>query len=312
MNESTTCRYRWLAWVVAIILPALAVAAPDPGDEVVATQGGASLSLADVDAFAGTIPAAQRAAIFASPQKVESVIRNLLAQKQLLQEARQLKLDQNPAVVEVMRRAADAALVQARQDALKAEAEAKVPDMTELARERYLANPDAFAVPSSVDVQHILISTKERSDDEARALAEKIHVALQKDPDSFDADVDKYSDDPGKTDGHGLIPDATSKRYVPEFREAATGLKRVGDMSAPVKSQFGYHILKLVKVTPARTRSFDEVKDGLVSKLRSDWVARTVRDHIDGVRSRELTPDMDLVKSLTTRYADATDTGAAQ
>jgi parvulin-like peptidyl-prolyl isomerase len=157
-----------------------------------------------------------------------------------------------------------------------------------------------------VDVKHILIGTKQRSEADAKALADKLYAELKQNPAAFDADVEKYSDDPSKAKNHGLIPDATSPSYVAEFRGAAGKLHKVGEISSPVKSQFGYHILKAVKIVPAQPRSFDQVRAPLVQKLRADYIAQKVQDHIDGVRSRALDADPDLVASLRTRYAKDT------
>lgn len=270
---------------------------------VVAEQGGAQVTLAQIDQFAAGIPEAQRQAIFASPQRIESIIRGMLAKAQLLAEARQLKLEDRPQVKAAMRNAADEALLKARTDALRAQVEAAAPDMTELAHERYLSHPADYSVPAKLDVKHILIGTKDRSDADAKALAEKLYAQLQKDPSQFDADIAKYSDDPSKTTNHGLIPDATSDNVVEPFRVAAGKLTKIGQLTGPVKTQYGYHILELAKLTPARQKTFDEVKGDLVKKLHDDYVDREVQNHLDGVRNRKLDANMELVESLTTRYA---------
>lgn len=303
-------RWRSLATVASVIalvssLPSVvAAAAPLSVNEtaVVASQGDAKVTLGDVDVFAQRMPEDIRARLFSSPDHIAKILKNLLSQKQLLAEARALKLQNQPQVQAQMQAAANKALIQARIDALNKHVEANVPDLDELAHERYLANPDQFRIAEQVTVKHILIGTKDRSDTEAKALADKLAAELKSDPSGFAADVDKFSDDPSKKANDGVIKDATSNKYVPAFREAAAKLKHVGDVIGPVKSPFGYHIIKLVKITPARQRSFAEVHDVLVEKLRKDYIGKTVQNHLDLIRSRKVDANPELVASLRTRY----------
>lgn len=273
------------------------------GDEVVVRQGTAVLSLTDVDAYAQTVPQGGAAQLFASPSRVEQVLLNLLQTRQLADEARKAGLNDDPVIAAEVRQAGDGALAAARVADLRQHFTDTMPNMDELAHERYLANPSSFDLPKQVDVKHILIGTKDRSEGEAKALADKLYSELKANPSGFDADVEKYSDDPSKKNNHGLIENATSDGLVKPFRDAANSLGKVGQILPPVKSQFGYHIIEAVKITPAKTRSFEEVRPQLIAQLQKDYVNRKVRDHVDGLRGNKLEPNMDLVKSLTTRYA---------
>ncbi|MDN5923443.1 MAG: peptidylprolyl isomerase [Xanthomonadales bacterium] len=289
--------------VMPIAMSASAAPAKLAADTVVATQGGVQVTLADVDAFSRTVPADHLAELFNSPKRIESIVRNLLAQKQLLNEAHKLKLQDKPQVAADMQQAADAVLIKARIAVLRDKVVAEVPDLSELAHERYLANPADYAVPKQVDVKHILIGTKDRSDAEAKALAVKIYKQLEADPSQYDADVEKYSDDQSKSRNQGLITNATSNKLVPEFREAADKLTKVGEIAPPVKSQFGYHIIKLVKLTPGHTSSYAEVKDAIVKELRDNYIAKKVQHHLDLVRNRSIDAVPAAVASLRNRYA---------
>ena len=59
----------------------------------------------------------------------------------------------------------------------------------------------------------------------------------------------------------------------PAFADAAFALKKVGDLSEPVLSSFGYHLIRLDGRKPGRVKSFDEVKEALVSEERGKYVA---------------------------------------
>jgi parvulin-like peptidyl-prolyl isomerase len=64
---------------------------------------------------------------------------------------------------------------------------------------------------------------------------------------------------------------------VPAFEEAAFALK-VGDVSAPVKTQFGYHIITVTDRTEAAPQSFDEVRDTIRRTLISEYVESLLDD----------------------------------
>lgn len=278
-------------------------AALENPQSVVVGQGEAEITLLEVDAYGRHFPEEERGHLFDDPHRIEDVLHTLLTREQIALEAREMGLDKDPIVQAQIRQAADTVLAQLRLQALRTDIESKLPDLTQLASERYRANPSDYAVASSVDVKHILVGIDERTEDEAKALADKLHAELKADPSKFGAYVDKYSDDKSKTRNHGLIPDATSEGLVKPFRDAAATLRQVGDMSAPIETKFGYHILKLVKVTPAHQQSFEEVRDDLVAKLQREYVAKKMQAYKDGVRStplRDINPD--LLQALRTRY----------
>ncbi len=292
---------------VVMALPAPAAASDDtsattPAEAVVVSQNDVSLTLADIDAYAMSIPEDKRAAVFNDPQRIASILHNLLVTKQLAREAQELGLAEKPDVKAALERAKEHTLSDARMKALRTKFQDEIPDMSELARERYASNPDEYVVPARIDVKHILISTKNRSEEDAKKKAASLYTQLLNDPAQFDADVDKYSDDPSKDRNHGLIEDATSDKLVGPFRDAASKLTTVGELAGPVKTRFGYHIIKAAKITPAEQRSFAQVKDQIVKKLQQDWVSRQVQGHVDRLGSGKLDANPDLVASLRSRY----------
>jgi parvulin-like peptidyl-prolyl isomerase len=123
------------------------------------------------------------------------------------------------------------------------------------------ANESQFNVPESVDARHILVKTK--------AEAEKVRALLE--ADGSDANWKKvaaeYSTDPGSKDSGGSLGNFPRGRMVKPFEEVAFAAK-VGDISAPVKSQFGYHIIEVTKKTPGSTQTFEEAKATIEQQLK--------------------------------------------
>jgi parvulin-like peptidyl-prolyl isomerase len=105
--------------------------------------------------------------------------------------------------------------------------------------------------------RHILIDTKTRSDAEAQRLANQVEDKIKAGV-SFEDLAKKYSDDPGsKMKGGDLGWVSQKSGFVPEFMAALTKMSK-GQVSAPVKSQFGYHIIKLEDTRSTLPKDFNK------------------------------------------------------
>ncbi|MDR3389257.1 MAG: peptidylprolyl isomerase [Rudaea sp.] len=304
MKSAGLCLIRVLCANALIFSAALAVAQESdlpPG--VIARQGDAVVSLQDIDAYAQKIPETDRVGFFDNPKRIESVIMNLLLQKQLAAEARRDKLDLDPAVQQQIQQSTDDTLARVAMDHYRKTL--KLPDFDELAHEYYLTHKDEFVVHGAVDVKHVLVSIKERSEAEAKARVGEVEATARAHPEQFDALVEKYSDDPSKTDNHGLIEDAASGNMAPPFAQAADALKKPGDISPITKTEYGFHVLKLVARKPDTQRSFDEIHTALVEKLRSDYIVKQSDNHNSQLRGKPLDANPDLVASVRTRFLPA-------
>jgi len=253
---------------------------------IVARQGGVEVSLQDVDAYAQKIPEADRPAFFDSPKRIESMITSMLLAKQLAVEARAQNLEAEPDVKVQIEQATDDVL--ARAAMVHYRKTLKLPDFDTLAQEYYLSHKDQFVAHGVVNVKHVLVGTKDRSDEEAKARIDEVAATAHAHPDQFDALVEKYSDDPSKESNHGLIEDAASDKTVAPFSHAAAALKKPGELSPVVKTDFGYHVLKLVSRTPDKQRSFADVHQELVEKLRREYIENQATTHTGELRGKPL------------------------
>lgn len=285
-----------------LFVPALARAdAPrTDADAVVASQGGAKVTFGDIDAFAAPMPAIDRSHFFDSPQRIQSLITNMLLQRQLAADARKHGLDKDPDVLASKAGVTDAALAAA--EVRRFRDELVIPDFSELAHEQYIAHPEKYAVGGVFDVKQILVSTGVRGDDDAKALAGKAAAEAHADPSQFDALVEKYSDDPGKARDHGLVKHADSMAYDETFRAAARALHTPGEVSPLIKTEFGYHVLQLVERAQAQAQPFESVREDVIAALKSEYVEKTVRNHLDTLRNNPLDANVNYVGALRTRY----------
>lgn len=122
----------------------------------------------------------------------------------------------------------------------------------------YNNNEEQFFSPDSVLASHILFTDEATS----AQINEELNSGL-----SFEELASKYSICPSKENG-GDLGWFTRGKMVKEFEDAAFKLE-VGEISSPVKTQFGYHLIKLVDKKSGAKRTFEEVKDQISKFLLS-------------------------------------------
>ncbi len=139
------------------------------------------------------------------------------------------------------------------------------------AAEYYEKNKNQFVAPASYQVRHILALTGGRDGDkakidlEARTKTMAILEQLKKGADFADLARQK-SEDSGSAAQGGLFTFSPGDA-VPEFEKAAMALKPGEITPEPVKTQFGYHLIKMEKYTPEKQKPFSEVRDDVLAKL---------------------------------------------
>lgn len=130
-----------------------------------------------------------------------------------------------------------------------------------------------------VEVAQIMIATPKSKGDEGVAEANKkiseIQAAL-KSGTTFEELAKQYSDDKFSKDKGGLMEPFGVGKLMPSFEKAAFELKNPGDVSAPVKTDYGIHLIKLVKKTPLQ--SFETVQDNITRRVENDSRASVAKE----------------------------------
>ncbi len=254
---------------------------PDDG-EILAQRGKGVVTQQAFAARADKIPAAMRRATLRDGNRFRDLINAMLLQAQLAEDARAAGFDQREIIQERMRLAAQAELGQAWLQYYVTSQPAA--DYEALAREYYQLHQDEMLSEPKIDVSQILISTKDRSDAEAKELAARVRQKLVDNPASFDALVTQYSEDPSASSNHGVFKGVSQGDMVKPFEQAAFALSE-GEISRPVKTQYGYHIIRLDAHIPAVKRKFSEVKDQLIAVERERHEARIKKDYVSSLTS---------------------------
>jgi peptidyl-prolyl cis-trans isomerase D len=162
-------------------------------------------------------------------------------------------------------------------------------------RAAYEQRKDSFNVPEQVNAAHILVAVKPdggaSADALARARAENLAARAKAPGADFAKLANENTDDPsGKTSG-GKLPPFSHGQMVPEFEEAAFAMAP-GEIRGPIKTQFGYHVIKVDSKTPARSRPLEEVRPSIVAELsekqataEADRLAKELAEKLKAMRS---------------------------
>src|SRR5438067_1957927 len=135
-------------------------------------------------------------------------------------------------------------------------------------KKQYQDNIHQYEVPNQVHVQHILFKTVGQSDAEVAETKKKAEDVLKQARKGvkFDELAKKYSEDPGSKDKGGDLGWIRQGQTVPEFEKEAFSLApdQISDL---VRTQYGFHIIKVLEKQTAHTKPFDEVKDSIRAPL---------------------------------------------
>ena len=148
----------------------------------------------------------------------------------------------------------------------------KTTDVTDdQAKTFYESNIKEFEQPQTVKASHILFMVDpDASPDVVKQKEEAAAKAAERAAagEDFTKLAKELSEEPGASESGGDLGFFPKDRMVPEFAEAAFAQK-VGDISKPVKTQFGWHVIKVTDKKEAGTVPFDQVKEQVVSYLKS-------------------------------------------
>jgi len=260
---------RGLAFSALLCLVALSLSAQQEPDrnidpaEVLAYQGDIVLTQREIDAAFSKLDEADRLQFIRNGGKVDQLLGTLLKRKAIASDARQAGLDQDPVIAARMQLEAEKELAEARLQQIVEDAPAA--DYEALAYEDYLANPDRYRTPETLDVSHILIKSDRCDPSGSLKKAEELASRLGENPGLFDEFVTEYSEDPAKSENGGRYPEMRRGEMVKNFEEAAFAMLEPGDISGLVKTEYGWHIIRLNGRGGNELPEFDEIKERAVS-----------------------------------------------
>ena len=182
-----------------------------------------------------------------------------------------------------------------------------IGQLSEVFRTRYgyhiLKTTGTRPARGSIKAAHLLVSAGKNATQEEKNNAEKkageLYAKL-KAGEKWDDLVKLYSDDPTSNQKSGELPmfgSGTNQRMVPIFEEAAFALKNDGEISAPIQTDFGFHIIKRLEWKPVRP--YNEMKKEIQSKVNKDERAKKTQDSFVDKMKKQYNFQLPKVNGLT-------------
>jgi parvulin-like peptidyl-prolyl isomerase len=250
-----------LGLAAVLMVPALA------WSNEVAKVNGKTITDKDMVQALGSVNETQRKDVLDDANSRRQLLNSLIEQELLIQESEKEKLDQDPEY--------KAALEGFRKQYLTNRVLAKnlAGKFTESAAKRYYDNHKTRYSTEQVHAMHILVS------DESKAL--EIKKMAEEPKADFQALAEKYSKDPSAKNNRGDIGFFGRDRMVSEFTSAAFAAKD-GEIVGPVKTAYGYHIIKVIEKKAGKILEYSDVE----SKVKSDLQQELASTYMTNLRGQ--------------------------
>ncbi len=201
-----------------------------------------------------------------SPELRKAIKDDMINLEVMVQEAAKAGVDKNPEVIQQLELARQQVLVGAFvQDYIKTH-----PISDDQLKQEY-DNLKAKMGNKEYKARHILVETEAEAKDIIKQLSDK------KKPAKFEKLAEK-SKDTGSASQGGSLDWAVPSTFVPAFAEALASLKKGEIVKEPVKTQFGWHVIKLDDTRDLKLPQLDEAKPQLQQRLQQQLIKKTVDD----------------------------------
>ena len=199
-----------------------------------------------------------------SPERANAIKEELINREVLAQAAQRRGLDKDPDVAAQMDMARQAVLVRAL-----FEREMKANPVTDEQLQKQYETFKLSMGTNEYKVRHILVD----KEDEAKSII----ADLNKGGD-FAKLAKEHSKDPGSKDNGGDLDWGPSARYVKPFADAITSMQKGQTTATPVKTDFGYHVIRLDDVRPLQVPPFNEMREQFRQRAQQQAIQKVVAD----------------------------------
>lgn len=255
-----------LALLLFLVLPAAANTSLTQSEDL-------QLTAEDYESFFLLFPAIDREAMIANEEVLKDRILDMHSDAAIEKIAVDSGIERDPLLAARLKRARQQLIVLTFMEGLGGQMPSSEV-LEDLAEEQYLLKKKKLFTNEERQVAHILIGDATNCACETKTTMQRAQEIIEQieSGESFEELALEYSTDPGSAANGGHLPNPVTRNgmTVPQFEDATFALKDVGDISPPVKTQFGIHIIKLIAVEPARQLSYNEVREELRNEVLLD------------------------------------------
>lgn len=258
--------------IICLFLALLVVSCAKKDDgKVLATIDDQKITLQEFNKELDKIPMNMKMLV-ASESGKKNYLDRLVVKKLLLKEVSKEKIENDKEFQERFNDIKEQLLIEAL---LKKKITAQTQMSEDDLKKYYEEHKEDFKKDREINTRHILLKTEEE--------AKQVQTKLQKGED-FTELAKKYSIDPNVRQTGGEIGFQPKGSLIPEFENAAHKLNKVGQVSGIVKTQFGYHIIRLEGVKPPSYVPLEEVKDFIKQKNAQEKQKEVLEKYIEELK----------------------------
>jgi peptidyl-prolyl cis-trans isomerase C len=254
-------------------------------DKILAQVGEKTFTNSQLEAMAQSLPPQLQAMLASNPQIKKELINRWVDITILVKEAEAMKLDKEKAIRLKLDDLRSRVLVDALIDKRVSRA-TSIPE-TEI-KAYYDSHPMEFEKGEQIRAQHILIRVDQNAGPEVEAKAKKTIEMLArklKDGASFASLAEEYSEDPGSKINGGDLGFFGRGQMVKEFEEAAFATK-LNQVSPPIRTAFGYHLIKVNEKKAPGKVPFEEVKKKIETTMLADKNRTALNDLVSELKKK--------------------------
>ncbi|TET06628.1 MAG: hypothetical protein E3J83_05880 [Candidatus Atribacteria bacterium] len=238
-----------------------------PPETILASFGGQTITLGEFNQIWEEVPEDYKLQLDKS-----MVLDQMISEKLLIQEAKNMGLEEDNDVLEQIKKMAEQILVQAL---IEREILDKIKVNDEEVLEYYEQNKDSFTEKEQVHLYNILLETEEEAQDvleQLKAGGDFSEIAIEK------------SAGPSAAQG-GDLGYLSKGTMIPEIEEVIFALE-VEELSKVIKTDFGFHILKITEKKPETIKTLEEVKEDIIQTLLPDKQKEAFENLLEELKSK--------------------------
>ena len=279
MKKSSKWRGLAALGLFLLLAACIAWAAPEEpatseeSPKILARVDGQEITEEDVDKFLQSM-GPQGMMMYGNEEGRKLILDELISMRLFALDGAKAKLDETPEFKRAMAEFRMRMLAQAAMHELVKDIEPTEDD----ARKFYDEHQEQFMQPERVHARHILLSDDVTSADTMAKVQADLKAGV-----SFDEIAKAVSTCPSAPQG-GDLGEFQRGQMVPDFEAAAFALAEPGDVSEPVKTQFGWHIIKLERRIPAAPVPFEQVRPQIMQQLENEKISELLQGKAEELR----------------------------
>jgi len=277
--------------LIGLILCSVAAA-----DDLVGKMGEVELHSSELKAILEAQAPDARHQLATDPAALERLVRSELMRKAVLNEARQKGWDKRAELQPLLERARDQVIVSSFVSNVAKPGD-DYPSEEEI-KQFYEANKTQLLAPAQFQLAQIFLPAADGGDkakaEEARKKIDEVSAKMGKPGADFAKLAKEYSAHKESAERGGELGWIGEDQMVPEIRRAVTGMTK-GDVSPPVKTAAGWHLIKLLDKKPAAMRPMADVRSSLIAAMRNRKAQEMERAYLEAL-SIKLPPTINQIE----------------